>query len=61
MTSYMERLLRLADNATLRSELAQFPLAPDADDAVLPEHRAGRVSGSEHVCNFKQPHTHDKF
>lgn len=41
MTSYMERLLRLADNATLRSELAQFPLAPDAEDAVLPEHRAG--------------------
>lgn len=41
MTSYMERLLRLADNTSLRSELAQFPLAVDADDAVLPEHRPG--------------------
>ena len=41
VTSYMERLLRLADNATLRSELAQFPLAVDAGDAILPEHRAG--------------------
>ncbi len=41
MTSYMERLLRLADNSTLRSELAQFPLAADAENAILSEHRAG--------------------
>ncbi len=41
MTSYMERLLRLADNSTLRSELAQFPLAADAENAILPEHREG--------------------
>lgn len=45
VTSYMDRLLRLADNATLRSELAQFPLAADAEDAVLPEHRAGGAQG----------------
>jgi hypothetical protein len=45
VTAYMDRLLRLADNATLRSELAQFPLAADAEDAVLPEHRAGGAQG----------------
>jgi hypothetical protein len=45
VTAYMDRLLRLADNSTLRSELAQFPLAPDAEDAVLPEHRAGGALG----------------
>ena len=38
---HMERLLRLAANDTLREELAAFPLAPDADGGVLPEHRAG--------------------
>ena len=49
VTSYMDRLLRLADNATLRSELAQFPLAADAEDAVLPEHRAGGALGYQSI------------
>ncbi len=38
---HIERLLRLAANETLREELAAFPLAPDADGGILPEHRAG--------------------
>ena len=51
-TSYMKRLLQLADNATLRSEVAQFPLALDAQDAVLAEHRAGvHLFLAEHVIS----------
>ncbi|BDA46528.1 probable small subunit processome component 20 homolog [Coccomyxa sp. Obi] len=38
---YMERLLRLAADATLREELMAFPLSPTADAAIQPEHRAG--------------------
>jgi hypothetical protein len=54
VTSYMDRLLRLADNATLRSELAQFPLAADAEDAVLQEHRAGGVLGLQVHIMFQK-------
>lgn len=47
LAPYMDRLLRLADNKTLRAELAAFPLAINAtsvrsdDDfgSILPEHR----------------------
>ena len=38
---YLERLLRLAANATLREELAAFPLAADADGSAAPEDRPG--------------------
>lgn len=41
VTSYLERLMKLADNDSLRIQLASFPLAPDATEAVLPEHRSG--------------------
>ena len=48
---YLEKLMRLADNATLRSELAAFPLGlkstsvrgGDDMEAILPEHRANLV------------------
>eukprot|EP00887_Chlorella_sp_A99_P000887 scaffold5.g887.t1 len=51
LAPYLERLLRLADNKTLRAELTAFPLAPkptsvrEDDDvaAVQPEHRAALV------------------
>jgi U3 small nucleolar RNA-associated protein 20 len=47
LNPYLESLIRLVDNKTLRSELTAFPLAKDcsgvrAEDAVLeilPEHR----------------------
>lgn len=39
--AHLERLLRLADDATLRLELAAFPLAPGADGGIAAEHRAG--------------------
>ena len=47
---YMERLLRLAANETLREELAAFPLAPDADGGILPEHRAGALHEPHLSC-----------
>lgn len=37
----VERLARLADDATLRSELALFPLAPGAEGGVPEDHRPG--------------------
>ncbi|KAL4860053.1 Small subunit processome component 20 [Chlorella vulgaris] len=48
---YLDRLLRLADNKTLREELTAFPLGASAtslrkdegSSALLPEHRAGVV------------------
>ncbi|KAL4521880.1 hypothetical protein Ndes2526B_g01987 [Nannochloris sp. 'desiccata'] len=51
LAPYLDRLLRLADNKTLRSELAAFPLGKrptsvrEGDDieAILPEHRAALV------------------
>lgn len=55
VTSYTERLLRLADNTTLRSELAQFPLAVDADDAILPEHRAGMCELPQFALLWRMP------
>ena len=39
----MDRLLRLANDATLREELTSFPLALDAEDALLAEHRSGTL------------------
>ena len=33
--------MRLADDATLRLELAAFPLAPGAEGGIAAEHRAG--------------------
>ena len=41
VTAHMDRLLRLADDATLRSELTLFGLARDAEQSVQEEHRAG--------------------
>lgn len=41
VVAYFDRLVKLADNETLRAQLACFPLAPDAPEAILPEHRAG--------------------
>lgn len=51
LNPYLESLLRLVDNKTLRSELTAFPLAKEssgvrAEDAmseILPEHRKGFV------------------
>ena len=51
LAPYLDRLLRLADNKTLRSELAAFPLGivptsvrkGDDVEAILPEHRAALV------------------
>ena len=51
MKPYADRLIRLADNATLRSELAAFPLSPaptsiregDEVTQILPEHRRDLV------------------
>ena len=40
----MERLLRLAADASLREELTAFPLSPTADAAIQPEHRAGELN-----------------
>ncbi len=48
----MDRLLRLANDATLREELTSFPLALDAEDAIPAVHRSGvrlhasRLTGS---------------
>lgn len=39
--AHLERLLRLADDATLRTELASFPLAAGAEGGIAAEHRAG--------------------
>ena len=36
-----DRLLRLANDATLREELTSFPLSPSADDAIPAAHRPG--------------------
>jgi len=41
VTAHMDRLLRLADDATLRSELTLFSLARDAEQPIEQEHRAG--------------------
>ena len=41
----MDRLLRLANNATLREELTSFPLAIDAEDAIPAVHRSGMQPG----------------
>ena len=43
VTAHMDRLLRLADDATLRSELTLFGLARDAEQSVQEEHRAGNL------------------
>ena len=37
----MDRLLRLANDATLREELTSFPLALEAEDAIPTAHRSG--------------------
>jgi len=39
--AHLDRLMRLADDATLRLELAAFPLAPGAEGGIAAEHRAG--------------------
>lgn len=49
--AHLERLLRLADDATLRLELAAFPLAPGADGRIAAEHRAG---APRHLCVYLQ-------
>lgn len=36
---HLERMLRLADNKTLRGEMTSFPLAPGAEGGVSGEHR----------------------
>ena len=36
-----DRLLRLANDATLREELTSFPLAPSAEDAIPAAYRPG--------------------
>lgn len=41
LVPYMDRLKRLANDASLRTELAAFPAALDAQEPVLPEHRPG--------------------
>ena len=41
----MDRLLRLANDATLREELTSFPLAIDAEDAIPAAHRSGMQPG----------------
>lgn len=41
VTAYMERLLKLASNASLRAEMTQFALSRTAEQPVLAEHRAG--------------------
>lgn len=41
---HMERLLRLANNATLRAELTSFVVAKGADNGVPEDHRPGRAS-----------------
>lgn len=41
VTAYADRLAKLADDTTLRAQLASFPLATDSPDAILPEHRTG--------------------
>ncbi|KAK9845304.1 hypothetical protein WJX81_002986 [Elliptochloris bilobata] len=38
--AHLDRLLRLADDATLRVELASFPLAAGAEGGIAAEHRA---------------------
>lgn len=50
---YMERLLRLAADASLREELTAFPLSPTADPPIQPEHRAGQPK-----TQLKIPHWH---
>ena len=44
--AYTDRLLRLANSATLRSELTMFSLARDAEEPVLEEHRPGKLLSS---------------
>lgn len=46
VTAYMERLLKLASNASLRAEMTQFALSRTAEQPVLAEHRAGELSPS---------------
>ena len=46
VSQYMERLQRLAADATLREELTSFPLAKDAEEGVAAEHRAGAALSS---------------
>ncbi len=41
--AHMDRLLRLADDAALRSELTLFSLARDAEQPVQEAHRAGTL------------------
>jgi hypothetical protein len=41
VTAHLDRLLRLADNATLRSELTLFSLARDAEEPISAEHSPG--------------------
>lgn len=42
VSANLDRLLRLADNATLRAELTLFPISSTADNAIATEHRPGR-------------------
>ena len=56
-----DRLLRLANDATLREELTSFPLAPSADGAIPAAHRPGAYCShpSEAVpplCNSCKQH-----
>ena len=62
VTAYMERLLKLASNASLRAEMTQFALARTAEQPVLAEHRAGELCSqndkSVGVCLIEeQPRT----
>lgn len=43
LNPHMDRLMRLADDKTLRSELTAFPVAKGADNGVNEEHRPGLV------------------
>jgi hypothetical protein len=58
--AYLERLLRLADNATLREELALFPLAVGAAEGIAKADRPGgrmshgRTDGRRH-CRARPP------
>lgn len=60
----MDRLLRLANDATLREELTSFPLAVDAKDAIPGVHRSGmqppvlrKLAPTMHVVS-EQTHLH---
>ena len=54
--AHMDRLLRLADNEKLRSELTLFSLARDAEQPVQEEHRAGKLALME-TCGPDQAET----